>query len=1258
MEKTGRKRPLDEVTGLEESAVETTKRTSSDLSTTTTAVTMNHSNIKRLSLEAIFHPKFENENREQQDIRRQMKERVANQEGHLEVSLKHSGSLLLWSGGQRYYSKNSSCNPFTYVGELLLRQHFYRAWSGEGGASTDGEANYQKCSDYVEQHRLTLAFEVVTTVLGHHGDLPKRDFLVLTAVADRSGERFFSTQQILQFAQQHRLPHNDVWVYSTVKAVNQLFKVYDTKRETGLADDMVASLCQSADSHVSSMYPHVDFQGNILEGIVIRYVANVVDSTTKSLQELADASNDILKKVPPATPASFESVKEGSPVLTTNVREIKAKLVEGGNYKDVFNRLGDQVDKVFRESEASRRATVKQKGKEWDIPGLAKDLLSREDIDDETKRIARVIEKASGLRSRIEYAVFRENEDRWLCIIHVLHDQTFKRYQKSMNDNDMHLFRGFCVELGTSQAQEGNHDEVSMKDVVDAMHYNDSASLMLKMKLLPYMVRTFACRNGLRTIEKMGPREFAAFTMKLMKRWGISQRSQEKWQPFFVAWGNYAKAWFDNVEAEFIDRSLPPLNGDSYLNHLNHFVPLYEAGKIPFAEDMASDGSTYRAFVAVTSLHRNISDDVADYISKHFGGVPRISSSKQLTEEAMLQMKVPRGGGLVWSTTVEEGFKPLARFLRKYADSISVVMVGCDVDQIEMEIPEDKQSRIKGMAKGFASLRCKTVIKLPLSAVSEQASSDTVSNEVEQALETLKSVSDATSCLDVRPGCLIFYPGIPGCGKSSISNEETSKLLEGKMKELASENKSESKAARAVATLMGDKIAKKYWQRVRIERLEQSSSVYVADKNAPPSSWTTVGESTGTGVAIPVIPDMKALSTTSVKGARYPNGNFHQDKSHFYPFSLHYLAVCMWRVLSRPPRSHTGKLDSALPTACLIVAKFYGFYRFQSAEEFQDTLFQRLSDGGALTPNRCIEMPFFKDGNLPNLPKELEDILVEAVQFQVRLRFLFACVTDHTSLQVPQYGCDLKNKDTGGKKHDREVLEVENRLRETLDSHKDFIESLTIDKEASREAFIEQVTAQVRILDEQGISDTVVPTQSQSQSQPTKGQKIQLVAVDVKQKDVHNMLSQLSKVDKSVAEFLQAIGVSKPKQTPFKLWEFVKNTHITMAHKSTMSEADMKVTFGELIGKEVDITVHGVLWSDRVAALAIDIPCEVDGIPIPPCKNKFVHITLWTIKGANAVESSNLPKQLSNKKAKKISFENPRSLKGTFSFWSPGKGSR
>ena len=85
--------------------------------------------ISRLKLEAIFHPKFENESPDS-EIRRKMLDGVSSGRGYLEASLKHSGSLLLWSGRQCYYSKNSTNNAFSKVGEIMLMRHFARCYGG------------------------------------------------------------------------------------------------------------------------------------------------------------------------------------------------------------------------------------------------------------------------------------------------------------------------------------------------------------------------------------------------------------------------------------------------------------------------------------------------------------------------------------------------------------------------------------------------------------------------------------------------------------------------------------------------------------------------------------------------------------------------------------------------------------------------------------------------------------------------------------------------------------------------------------------------------------------------------------------------------------------------------------------------------------------------------------------------------------------------------------------------------------------------
>jgi hypothetical protein len=508
--------------------------------------------LAKLRLEAIFYPKFENENRQvPNSVQQQMKNQCCKeQSGYLEVTLKHSGSLLLWSGGRRYYSKNSLGNKFTAVGEILLRQHFYRAFhNNQSLGSTDGdfatdEQMYEKCSAHVQQHRLTLSFEVVTSVLGDHGARPQRDFLILTAVADRSRvaampteqhatatpppSLFYSTVQLLEFAQQFRLPHNDCWVFATEPTVEALFDGYDQWRETGTARTVIPGLTRIAttlikpneldDNHgetsvhqdffVQSMYPHDVFQGDILEGIVIRFIPCTDRKAALSrMALLSRQSREILAAVPPQTPDCFTLIRHYqeqhsalsiSPVLTANLRKLYADTSV-----DFEARLLELVPSLCSpvKKTANYIASV--------LPTWIKDLqgetLLEKDI--ETRRIAQVLElltKSSRSRNA-KYAVFHENaqgRDRFICIVHVLYDEVFRDFERKKDKDSLPLFRGFSFELldkndqssaslngkGSSFSDIGDHHQATKGIQAD----DDTAPqqpLMLKMKLLPYMVR-------------------------------------------------------------------------------------------------------------------------------------------------------------------------------------------------------------------------------------------------------------------------------------------------------------------------------------------------------------------------------------------------------------------------------------------------------------------------------------------------------------------------------------------------------------------------------------------------------------------------------------------------------------------------------------------------------------------------------------------------------------------------------------------------
>ncbi len=424
--------------------------------------------IRGMKLEAIFHPKFENENLNNQQIRKSMIEKVSNGEGVLEVSLKHSGSLILWSGGRRFYSKNATDNVHTNVGEILLRQHFARAWRNHNSNEDDSgdttnlekEQKFLECSHYVETNRLTLSFEVVTSVLGHHGDLPSRDFLILIAVANRNDGvgTFFTTTQLMEFAQRFRLPHNDVWIFQSLESAKKLFHLYDTRREDGLADTVTKTLSDACDGgHIRSLYPHGIFQGQILEGVVIRFVRTSihnsgggsgdesVDGQTSLLQKLCEQSDSILKEVPPDLSLDWSTCMDSGDgsgalkLLQTNLRDI----FDADDDDVSFAKTVDSIVKQSSHENYASRNVSKLGKKEVDVPSIACRLLDDKNIDFETHQICTLIRKLEELKLSVSYHVILEQTEassgknhpddkqtRYLCIIHILHDSCHQKVSK------------------------------------------------------------------------------------------------------------------------------------------------------------------------------------------------------------------------------------------------------------------------------------------------------------------------------------------------------------------------------------------------------------------------------------------------------------------------------------------------------------------------------------------------------------------------------------------------------------------------------------------------------------------------------------------------------------------------------------------------------------------------------------------------------------------------------------------------------------
>ncbi|KAG2632273.1 hypothetical protein PVAP13_2NG072200 [Panicum virgatum] len=229
---------------------------------------VDNSTFTEAQIRATFYPKFENE-KSDQETRTRMIEMVSHGLANLEVTLKHSGSLFMYAGHHGgAYAKNSYGNVYTAVGVFVLGRLFREAW-GKEAPKMQAEFN-----DFLERNRISISMELVTAVLGDHGQRPKDDYAVVTAVTElgHGKPKFYSTPEVIAFCRKWRLPTNHVWLFSTRKSASSFFAAYDALCEEGTATPVCKALDEIADISVPGSKDHVKVQGEILEGLVARIV--------------------------------------------------------------------------------------------------------------------------------------------------------------------------------------------------------------------------------------------------------------------------------------------------------------------------------------------------------------------------------------------------------------------------------------------------------------------------------------------------------------------------------------------------------------------------------------------------------------------------------------------------------------------------------------------------------------------------------------------------------------------------------------------------------------------------------------------------------------------------------------------------------------------------------------------------------------------------------------------------------------------------
>eukprot|EP00850_Spirogloea_muscicola_P023083 SM000327S12487 [mRNA] locus=s327:71351:78507:- [translate_table: standard] len=745
---------------------------------------------------ATFYPKFDNDSWSS-ERGRQMSAEVEAGRGVLEVSVKHSGSLFMYAGKHRgAFAKNSYANEFTAVGVWVLAESLRAAWGPDVG-----NAKGQALSDHIESTGLVLAFELVTAVLGDHGQRPREDY---TIVDVRAKPTFWSTPEIIHFCNEWKLPSNQYWLFQSSSSVQALMTAYDMLYEEGTARSVEDTLGNLADVIIPGTANHRQLQGEIMEGLVARIVScscvEKLEAQAQSTEPAVRGAGQRLRKI-------FQGQSKLSETVAVLLQEAGPAVCEASAWQD--KSTDEQMNNVasgkpeedllalFMGSAPSNAATEKLQALVWTLQKeklRVKLKCSPRPLDDFSKSHLRTLVPESACDSVLASG----SVQRFILSVHVFHDSTFQRYQRllRMQPGLWPLYRGFFVEVfvfsalhkehgGFQEQQPGHLIQTKLSHLQlqgqDKSQATEEEVLMLKMKFLPYKLRTFLIRNLLSTLLKKGDDAYVQEVVRQLKQWGVSPKRRD-------ALIELCKLWQARVHTNSQD-----MNTHFKLNHW------------------------------------------AKHVNKR---------KEVVSEQSYLELLEP--------------------FLANFAS----------------------QRRSNAQLVGA-----------PVFHATKSDDDECVDNY---------GLSEDPQCT-VTPRFMLFFPGIPGCGKSALC-EELCRI-------------GDVGDGREVMHVMGDKTQGRYWK-VLEEKIKEEGNLQktiLADKNAPNHQvWdqVTMMCATAHAVGVPVLP-----ASFGTEGC---------------PFDLESLAVFVHRVLQR--RAHPGKLDMDHDFPGTVVLHFYDLYSSQDRATLEGDL--------------------------------------------------------------------------------------------------------------------------------------------------------------------------------------------------------------------------------------------------------------------------------------------------------------------------------
>ncbi|XP_023644755.1 tRNA ligase 1 isoform X2 [Capsella rubella] len=442
---------------------------------------------------------------------------------------------------------------------------FREAW---GTKAPEKEAEF---NDFLEENRMCISMELVTAVLGDHGQRPLDDYVVVTAVTElgNSKPKFYSTSELIAFCRKWRLPTNHVWLFSTRRSVTSFFAAFDALCEEGIATSVCKALDEVADISVPGSKDHVKVQGEILEGLVARIVSS------QSAREMENVMKD--HPPPPCDGANLD--------LGLSLRDICAS--HRSNEKQQMRALLSSVGPSFCPSDLDWFGDESHP-KNADKSVITK-FLQSQPVDYSTSKLQEMVRLMKEKRLPVAFKCYhnfhRANDISsdnlfYKLVVHVHSDSGFRRYQKEMRHTPSlwPLYRGFFVDINLFKSNKGN-DLMALKSIDNAVKdasendgqrgndglADDDANLMIKLKFLTYKLRTFLIRNGLSVLFKEGPAAYKTYYLRQMKIWGTSDGKQKEICKMLDEWAAYIRRKCGNDQ----------LSSSTYLSEAEPFLEQY-----------------------------------------------------------------------------------------------------------------------------------------------------------------------------------------------------------------------------------------------------------------------------------------------------------------------------------------------------------------------------------------------------------------------------------------------------------------------------------------------------------------------------------------------------------------------------------------------------------------------------------------------------------------------------------------------------------